>query len=244
MLNYNKVYELTKDLNILYVEDDLNFAKETSEVFDELFDKVDMAYDGEEAITKYLKYYESNNKYYDIVITDISMPKQNGLSLIECIYKINKSQNIIVISAHNNSENLFELVNMGIEQFLLKPLDFSKVLQTIYDCALKLKNTSFYVKEKEVIILSDNFTYNKKEQILYKNQKIVKLTKKESKLLQILIKNGSKISTFNEIYSILWVNNSYVASQELLKPIISRFRKKLPENKLENLYGLGYKLSF
>lgn len=244
MLNYNKVYELSKDLNILYVEDDLNFAKETSEVFNELFEKVDMAYNGEEAIAKYLKYYESRDKYYDIVITDISMPKQNGISLIECIYKIHKPQNIIVISAHNSSENLFELVNMGIEQFLLKPLDFNKLLQTIYDCALKLKKTSKYVNEKEVVILSDNFTYNKKEQILYKNQKIIKLTKKEFELLKILIKNGSKISTFNEIYSLLWANNPHVASQELLKPIISRFRKKLPDNKLENLYGLGYKLSF
>lgn len=244
MLDYNKVYNLSKDLSILYIEDDINFAKETSEVFSELFKKVDTVYNGENGIKSYMKYHKSNKKYYDIVITDISMPKMDGLNLIKNIYKINKSQSIIVISAHNNSENLLELVNIGIEQFLLKPLNFEKVLNTIYNCTVKLKTKPNNLKNQTTIKLSKNFTYNMKNETLYKDQTAIKLTKKELLLLKIFIENKTKISTFNEIYSKLWQEEPYMASQELLKPIISRFRKKLPENEIESIYGLGYRLIF
>ena len=244
MLDYIKVYELCRDLEILHIEDDMNFLKETSELFSEFFKKVDCAYDGEEGLQKYMNYYKSHEKYYDIVISDISIPKQDGIDLIKEIYKINKDQNIIILSAHNNNENLFKLVNIGIEQFLLKPLDMKKVLQTFYECSLKLNNRSVDKKEDIIIKLSENFSYNKKEQILYKNHTTIKLTKRESILLNILVKNGSKITTYNELYSVFWTDTPHLASQELLKPILSRFRKKLPENKLENIYGLGYKLIF
>lgn len=244
MLDCNEVYKFSKDLNVLYIEDDKNFSKETCELFNEFFKKVVCVYDGEAGINEYLKYYNINKEYYNLVITDISIPKKDGLELIKAIYKMNKTQSIIVISAHNNSENLLELVNIGIEQFLLKPLDFEKVLKTIYTCSLKLKNEINYTEDTNIIVLSKNFTYKEEEKALYKNEVQVKLTKKESELLEILIRNKTKISTFNEIYSILWADSPELASQELLKPIVSRFRKKLSENKLESVYALGYKLIF
>jgi len=244
MIDCNQVYEVSKNLTVLYIEDDKNFAKETHEFFSEFFKKVDCVSDGELGIDQYKNYHQFNQAYYDIVITDISMPKKDGLELIKHIYKLNEKQSIIVLSAHNNSENLFELVNLGIEQFLLKPLNFEKVLNTIYDCSLKLQKNKNNKEKKILIKLSEAFYYNTEENILYENQLPVKLTQKESKLLEILIKNKNKVSTFSEIYTILWSKNPDLASQELLKPIVSRLRKKLYENKLESIYGSGYKLLF
>lgn len=244
LIDHNKVFELTKNLNVLYIEDDINFARETTEVLEDFFKSVDCAVDGEEGLQIYKEYYNRNQAFYDIVITDISMPKMDGLALIQNIYTINKDQSIIVVSAHNNSDNLMELVNIGIEQFLLKPLEFEKVLITLYNTASKIINNSKYDINDRKVELGENFYFDRVNSVLYDNTKEVKLTKKELLLMNLFIKNGSKISTFNEIYSVLWPKEPHLATQELLKPIISRFRKKLPQSIIENVYGLGYKLIY
>jgi len=241
LINYNKVYELTNKLEILYIEDDIHFMKETVDAFEDIFAKVDIAIDGERGLLTYNEYYEKNKRYYDIVITDINMPNLDGIELIQKIYKQNESQPIIVISAYNNSDTLLKLVNIGIEQFLMKPLEYDKVLNTLYNSAKKI-NESIDEVETEIVILSDNYIFNIVTNVLSKNNENIKLTKKELLLLNLFIKNKTKISTLEEIYYLLWSDQPELASQELLKPILSRFRKKIPENIIENIYGLGYRL--
>ena len=60
------------------------------------------------------------------------MPNMNGIELIKK-YLLNKSfSKVIVLSAHNESEYLMELVNIGIAQFILKPIDYNNFLDVIY----------------------------------------------------------------------------------------------------------------
>jgi CheY-like chemotaxis protein len=80
MIDYDKVYNETKNFTILYVEDDESFLKETTSVFTELFYKVDIATNGNEGLELYKSYLKRENIPYDIVITDISMPHMNGIN--------------------------------------------------------------------------------------------------------------------------------------------------------------------
>lgn len=87
MISYDKVFDLTRHLSILYVEDDTTLLKETSENFENMFLKVDTSIDGREGLEKYLQFFKTNSKHYDIVITDINMPKVNGIELIKKFIK-------------------------------------------------------------------------------------------------------------------------------------------------------------
>lgn len=243
-IDYNIVYELTKNINILYVEDDKNFRFEIVEVFNDMFKSVDVAYDGEEALTKYNNYFDKHGVFYDMVITDINMPNMDGLTLINNIYQKNKMQQIIVISAHDDSNTLLELVNVGIEQFLLKPLEYNKVLTTLYNSALKLIDTKDKNEVVNIIDLGSNYKWDISQQILYCDTLEVKLTKKELLLINLFIKKNTKISTLEEIFYLLWEDEPHLATKESLKSIISRLRKKIPNNLIENVYGLGYRLIY
>ena len=245
MISYDNVFDLTKGLNLLYVEDDTSLLKETGEVFENLFSRVDTATNGEDGLKKYLSFFENHLKYYDIIVTDISMPKMNGIELIRRIYKINGNQAIIVISAHSESGYLIELVNIGVEQFLIKPHSYNTILDVLYNTSIKiLKLKEIFDDNTNEIKLNNDFLWDKINSVLFHSGENIQLTKNEILLMQIFIKNRYKISTLQEIFNTLWGDNLHLASTETLKSIISRLRKKIPTVTIENVYGMGYRLVF
>jgi len=242
MIDFHTVYSLTHTMSLLYIEDDASFLEESSEVFKELFAEVDTATDGEMGYIKYDQFFQKTGSYFDIVVTDINMPNMNGIELIQKIYEYNPTQTIIVISAHNESQYLLELVNLGIEQFLLKPNNYDTILNVFHKSASKV--LCLGIKEIEIshVHLGANLLWDKQTSALYKNDEVIKLTKNETLLMQIFIKNHTKISTLQEIFNTLWDDEPHLACIETLKSIISRLRKKLPTSIIENVYGLGYRL--
>lgn len=114
--------EFSKLLNVLYVEDDIQIRENYSKVFKEFFEHVDVAENGQIGLEKY------KNFSYDLVITDINMPVMNGLEMIQHILDIDLEQSIIVTSAHDESSYLLELIDLGIEKFLIKPIDFTRLI--------------------------------------------------------------------------------------------------------------------
>lgn len=228
-----KLLEKTKRFNVLFVEDDIHFRAETEEIFERFFYNVDVAVDGKEA----LNLYEKNNARYDIVITDINMPKLNGVTLIKRIYDINPAQNIVVISAHDSPEYLMDLVNLGIDQFILKPFALGKFIAVLEKISKKVLTD---VTSQDCVFLKTGHKWCERTTTLYKDDVIIPLTKNEIILMQLFIKNHHKVTTIDELKNNLFddENNNTI---ENLKPLISRFRKKTGQE-VENIYGLGYRL--
>ncbi len=117
MISIKDVQNYSKQLSVLYVEDNDKVREETAEIFKLLFATVDLARNGEEGIEKY------NCEKYDIVITDINMPRINGIEMIFQMREINPEQKIIAISAHDEPEILISMMRRGVSTFLLKPIN-------------------------------------------------------------------------------------------------------------------------
>ncbi len=132
--------ELGKYLTVLYVEDSDMVRESTLDMLDEYFEHIDVAVNGEEGLSKYKQFYEENNTYYDVVITDINMPKMNGIKMLEAIRMINPKANIVVTSAHNEAGYLLTLINMGISNFILKPMGIEQIKQVLSRVTQSIKN--------------------------------------------------------------------------------------------------------
>ena len=113
-MDFRKVLEYTEDLKVLYVEDDEDLLEETVEILEDYFLLLDTAVNGQEGLDKYNTYFEQNNSYYDLIITDINMPIMDGEELIREVGRINIEQVIIVISAYSESSRLVGLIQKGI----------------------------------------------------------------------------------------------------------------------------------
>ena len=107
------------------------------------------------------------------------MPIMDGIELTKHIYKENKDQSLIILSAYNETEYLMELINIGITQFILKPIDIDKFINVIYKTTKELflnKNEEEKEKEKEInniITLNKDLYWNKELEQLINDNKII-----------------------------------------------------------------------
>jgi YesN/AraC family two-component response regulator len=127
-------------MTLLFVEDD----GETRMLFKSLLEKhlkdIYVAKDGEEGWKIY------QEKSPDMVLTDIYMPKMNGLELAEKIRMTNRSKPILFLSAHSDAKTLLQAINLNVDGFISKPLmDFDELLERlrkISENLLKKRETS------------------------------------------------------------------------------------------------------
>jgi YesN/AraC family two-component response regulator len=149
MTDLSLLYSYSKDLKVLYVEDDIRVNQSTTEIFEDYFSKVECAFNGIEGIEKYNHFHSLTSDYYDIVITDINMPKLNGIDMIKQIKTINKAQEFLVISAYSDSDKLLKLIELGISHFLLKPISLERLNQKLFILSQTLVNKK---NEKQYLI--------------------------------------------------------------------------------------------
>lgn len=125
------VLNFTKDMTLLYVEDDDALRASTQKMLENFFQKVDIARDGEEGLHLYLKA-DRIGEPYSLVITDINMPNLDGISMGESIMVHNSSQPLIFVTAHNEMNFLHSAIEMGASGFLTKPTQYEHLLKTLY----------------------------------------------------------------------------------------------------------------
>jgi DNA-binding response OmpR family regulator len=239
-MNYGLLKKYTKNLNILFVEDDTDFRKEFSELLLDIFPKVTTAVDGLDALNKYKEFYENTNKYYDLIISDIKMPNYDGVELIDAIYKIKEDQLVIILSARNEFNYLLPLVNLGIHQFFTKPIDYSTFLEDIYKLCNQIYHNNLN-SNIDIIKINESLVWDKKKKKLQENDKVIELTKNEIIFVDTLLNDNGKICTVDKLLDIIWADE-YDLNPDIthLKSLIYRLRKKAPGLHIKNIYGMGY----
>lgn len=129
----------SKKLNILFIEDNKEVRKQVIKMLENIFSNIDTANDGCLGLEKYKNNFQSNNKFYDIVITDLSMPNMNGIELSQEIFQINDSQIIVMLTAHSDSKELATLIENNICKYIQKPINKLVFLETFVDILKELK---------------------------------------------------------------------------------------------------------
>lgn len=140
---------ILKKSTLLYVEDEDVLREEISTVFESFFAEVILASNGEEA----LEIFKNRQKDIDILITDINMPKMNGMELIANIRKIDNELPILVCTAFNDSEILIRAIKLNVNDYIIKPIQMITTLK-ICNKILTNKNNELLIK-KQVKELKD-----------------------------------------------------------------------------------------
>lgn len=126
--------QMSKGMTLLYIEDDPQAREAANSLFSEFFDDVIVGFDGEDGA----RLYASHHNKIDLVITDITMPRMNGIEMIQHIRQINPEVAIIVLSAHNEISFLTQTIEAGVDGYLLKPLNVTQLIRTIGKVVEKL----------------------------------------------------------------------------------------------------------
>ncbi len=122
----DQLKEEAKDISVLYVEDEEPTRCQITQILSLFFKEVVVASNGLEALNLYKK------SPTDLIMTDLTMPQMTGLEMIKEVKKIEPKQHIVVLTAHNSSENIMETMDLQIDGFLLKPMKMDRMLTLLH----------------------------------------------------------------------------------------------------------------
>ena len=125
-LDIKEIIKICKKIDILYVEDNDDLRLTTATLFQSFFKSVETSINGQEALEKY------KIGKYDLIITDINMPKMNGLELIKAVLDINPNQEVIFVSAHNELDVFLEIIKINYVNIILKPINIETIKNVFY----------------------------------------------------------------------------------------------------------------
>jgi len=241
-MNHSKeLIEQTKELSILFVEDHDELRENTTDILKYFFKRVDSVSNGVEAFEYYTESLRKNDTY-DLVLTDIQMPKMNGVVLTQKIYEVYPQQCVVVLSAHDETEYLLPLINLGIEQFIKKPIDYQELLKVLLVIAKKINLKEESQTSHQNIYFDKTTYFNKETKSLIENKNSLYLTKYEIIFLMLLSTKVGRIYSNEDIVNYFNDEDESIDSQNIRK-LVSKLRKKLPVDTLESIYGVGYKLN-
>lgn len=191
MENLVLLHKIACDYNILVVEDSKHINSKLIEFLSKFFYEIDSAYDGYEGLEKF------NNKRYDIVLTDINMPKLDGNNFVEKLTKIDPNVQVIVVSAFGYDENIITFNKFGVVDFIQKPVNNIKLADALLKSIENIKD----------IMSNSNVSYTLDENI---QQKLLKI--KESKQTVELI-NSYKGVTVTQHGILIEINEKTLTIQ-------------------------------
>jgi len=237
-VNLLTIIEITKNLKVLYVEDNKESREQGLKMLSNYFLHIDVAIDGKNALQKYKNEFLDTNLHYDLIISDIEMPNMNGIEMSEAIYNINSKQKIIIISAYDDKKYLIDLINLGVDGFIHKPLSFEQVSSALSQISQSFKSDS-------IINLTKSSTYNKLSKELYCNDKKISITTNENKFIEYLIFNSKSTNRLEDIFNYIFYDDPQKEfTSDSIKGLVKRLRKKIPDDLISYNRTNGYFINF
>lgn len=212
---------------ILLAEDDESIRKSFKRILLLYVSEVYEAINGEEAFELYEKYHP------DILITDIKMPKLNGLELIKKIRQLDIKTPIIVTSAYTDQDFLLESIKLSLVEYIVKPMKENDLNRLLQECAKTLLD-----KFETHIQLDADCSYDYDNKVFTCKGSQVDLTNKEIDFFEILLAHRGTLVTKHKIEDKLYIYEE--APPSALKNLVFKLRKKLDCDVIQTVKKLGY----
>ena len=143
--NIEKIKELmgfTRTLNVLYIEDNEEARRQTLKMLKNFFANIEVGIDGVDGLEKFKSYHDTTGLYYDLVISDINMPNMDGITMGKHIVQLHAKQQIIIISAFNDTKNLEDSTTAGIKHYIHKPIELNALIDVIGQTTEAIKEST------------------------------------------------------------------------------------------------------
>lgn len=230
---------MNKEIKVLVIEDDSDINSLLCNILRKNNYEVKGAYSGSEG--KMCLDYEN----YDLVLLDLMLPAISGEELIGSIRE-NKLMPIIVISAKSGQVDKINVLKLGADDFISKPFDVNEVIARVEAQLRRYKRFNNSDKVLENKLVYKNIVLNSESREVLIKDKVTHLTIKEFDILELLMKNPSKVFTKSNIFESLW-GDSYLGDDNTVNVHISNLRNKLlaldgDNEYVQTVWGIGFKL--
>lgn len=221
-------------MRILLVEDEKPLAEAISQILKRNNYTVDMVHDGEEGLDYGL------SDIYDLILLDIMLPKMNGINVLKQLRKSGIKTTVLMLTAKGQIEDKVLGLDSGADDYLAKPFATEELLARIR--ALSRRKSDILAED---VLSYGDVQLNTTTLTLSKDSKEIKLTLRESELMEFLILRKNTLSSKELIIDKLWGFDSN-AEHNHVEVYVSFLRKKLQyldsSVKIATTRGVGYGL--
>lgn len=222
---------------ILVVEDDIDINNLITKTLNKHNFKVTQAFSGSEALLCL------DIKDFDLILLDLMIPGINGEELI-IKTRSKKELPIIVISAKVALEDKVRALNLGADDYIIKPFELEEIIARVNSQLRRYKKFSSITTKNEYKFKS--LTLNEQTREIKVNGENIYLTAHEFDILSILIKNPNKVFSRENLYEQVW-KSGYYGEDNTVNVHISNIRKKIKdivedEEYIKTVWGVGFKL--
>ena len=169
---------------------------------------------------------------YDLYLLDINVPLINGLELLQELRDADDTTPTIFLTSHKDEESLKQGFLSGADDFITKPFNNTELLLRLKALLKRSKKL-----EKKCI---NNFCYDTSKKLIYYKEVPLELSKREYDLLLLFLQHINTPVPKELIFDHLWGANNG-GSDGALRVYINRLKHLLPEEKIQNIRGIGYK---
>ncbi len=174
-----------------------------------------------------------DNNIVDLIILDIMLPDGDGFYLYKNIIK-NKNIPTIFLTAQYDEETIVNSLNIGAEDYIVKPFRTKELIARINKILLRNKQSN--------IIRVGNISFNIDKMLVYKNNDLIALTPLELKILYLLFTNVNKVVTRNMILDEIWNSTGNDVDDHTITVYLKRIREKLKTDLITTIKGIGYRI--
>jgi DNA-binding response OmpR family regulator len=222
-------------MKILLVEDNSGITKAIAEALTDQHYVVEVAEDGALG----LAFAETGS--FDLIVLDLMLPKLDGITLCRQLRQRGDKTPILMLTSRDTSADKVLGLDVGADDYVIKPFDLPELLARIRALLRRGSITFAPVLEWERLTLNPNEC-----QVMYNHCPLV-VTPKEYALLELFLRNGSRVLSRSVIVERLWAFED-TPGEETVKVHLRSLRQKLkalgaPSNLIETIYGLGYRLN-
>lgn len=225
---------------ILLIEDELSVVEFIKKGLTEDNFEVSVALNGNSAISMATDY------TFDLFILDILLPDKNGIDVCTELRQRNIKTPILFLSALGTSENIAAGLNIGADDYLVKPFKFIELKARINALLRRFSQnvSAIDTVENSIYFISDLLVNDTTKEVK-RNERLISLTAKEYKLLLILIKNKTRVLSRMELLEFVWDINFNLGTN-VVDVYINYLRKKIDADSeiklIHTVVGMGYVL--
>jgi DNA-binding response OmpR family regulator len=229
---------MIENRKILLVEDDESLGYLLSEYLKMKDFDIQWVKDGKSALEI------AERDFFDLMILDVMMPEMDGFTLAKELKKDFPETPFIFLTSRSMKIDVLKGFSLGAVDYLKKPIDEEELVVRL-NTLLATLSVNKKSEGKELLNqypLGDYIFNADKQEVVYKNGEVHKLTLRENKLLQLLVRKENELCTHKEILHSLWGQNDFFVKKSL-NVFISHLRKHLskdPKIKIENIHNQGF----
>jgi len=231
----NKVFggNIKMKERILIIEDEIKIQEILTEFLQEIGYVVDCSSDGIAGVAKL------NREKYDLVLLDIMLPKIDGLAVLELIRQ-NSDIPVILITALESEEYQMKGFDLKADDYITKPFSMNLVIRRI-EAVLRRTQINEVANKEQQTITHGHVTLDKNACEIRIFGNTIPFTYKEYELVKLFLENKNKVFTRDDILNQVW-GYDFFGNDKVVNNHIMRIRKKLGENFIVTVRGMGYKI--